>query len=341
MFVCKCFSSRPIMKTTPVMYGGEEEKVQPFIPEVEEIIFSYIYASTPVQLNPEPSKLNASLEYVKKRCLKGLKFLRINGSPVQQWRSINTAIDFGYLDVVKYLYSWFIEFPEFRNEFLRRNDLRTSAGMGGFLEIFKYFLEEPTYLPNKPLILTFIMYRGYVDIVDYALKSGRAIVNKERLITSAVQSGVKENVLLALQFSTAEYNKIAIKTAIEMGYLGIVKLLVQHCSSFEISDNLIDIAAERGYLEIVKCLLESDCNNRCTPDAIRFAAEKGYLEIVKLLIEHGKPYNPDVLFNSPFPKIQNYIKEKIDKQNEQDYTINNPSQNFFQRLSSLWKPKKN
>jgi len=335
MFVCKCFSSRPIMKTTPVMYGGEEEKAQSFAEGVDEIIFSYIYASTPVQLKTESlyqfsmkidyrhikstrqsSYYNTMVEYANKGCLKGLKFLNLSySSEIHDICFI--TINNGYYDIVKYFNEYDINTYRNLGERVVNTGIIDFAGEKGYLKIYKLFLDDPQHFPNIFLSIERPIQEGYIEIVKYALQSGKRIFPDKNIssLYIAANFGMLDivNLLLHLDTITDDY-EVVIDRAINNGYLGIVKALVLNDQYTKCSNTkyFIDKAALNGYLEIVKFLLDSKCKDACSPLAIQDAAQYGYLEILKVLMEHKKPYYASKLY-SQFPEITEYIESKENK----------------------------
>jgi len=296
------------------MYGGEEEKAQPFVDGVDEIIFSYIYASTPVQLEKKESlyKFSAEvgpnrfvestsmIEYANKGCLKGIKILidryfnytfddnNENYLYYSMKDALEAAINNGYYQIVEFLYSLK---DKLNNDTITWSAdlLANKAGQQGFLNIYKIFVDEkiPEY---GELNLYEPIQRGYVEIVEHAFKSKWKIIERYHFFYRHDVIRMLEMVELLLRsFENIDSLTIAysIHTAVQLGYLEVLKTLVS--SKYFNKDLLERKTSECKYSPPFAFMspYTETADDTCRLLLLDVAAQKGYLEIVRFLLNIG------------------------------------------------------
>jgi len=292
------------------MYGGvgEEEKAQSFIPEVEEIIFSYIYASTPVQLKTESlyqfsmdiitnglvnstsqaSYFNAMVEYANKGCLKGLNFLNdryrkpIDDNERHMLMSyaicaMHMAIENGHFHIVNFLYRLDDKlYGVYTSKYVSHPAWERTPAKKGYLNIYKLFLDNNRMDYSFDLITPIL--EGYVAIAEHVLKSKK--INSRNLPKIV---GRPEMLELFLRYM----NKNDYKTLDQMNEMKE--------NNYEDLTQAINFAVQLGYLESLKILISQTRNvtdlllNKERKVGRYFlidtAAYCGYLEIVKVLLD--------------------------------------------------------
>jgi ankyrin repeat protein len=199
-------------------------------------------------------------------------------------KAFHLASEYGHPHIVKYLIS-----RDGSN--INIDEAFCVASQFGFFDIVKYLVEHGANIHIRDdYALSRTSEKGYTDIVEYLIDNGANIhAGNDKPIRWASEKGhlaVVECLILHGANIHAENNYAIIKAS-EMGHLAVVECLIKYGAA-AVNNEAFYGACKKGRISVVECLIANlPLRAYNINEALRLASEHNRTNVVNLLIKHA------------------------------------------------------